>query len=374
MSRPRTPIGTFGEIGFSTAASERSAPAPGCATTTGGSDACRRPARRHGRRACPQVKITRRGTYTSREGELAPDSPSQHRSRSGSPTWTWKASLPPSTRALYERNMRQLVMPAFEHYTLREITIGRVDRFLKSLANKSYSRAKQAKTVLDLALGLAVHYEAMKHNPVRESEADEESCRLKRVMALTHRDQLEAIRPAARAWRRGTGALRAGPDGQLEQIIEVMLGTSARIGEVLAIRKCDIHITRFAGNSDALRHHRVAQGKADPPPRRTRRRRSRQRTGFGADASRRRCCASALLVVGGGGARASALLQPQPHPSDDEQRPTASAHDPGGGRHHGVTPALVPSDGRHGDGPAGGADLAVQQSGRQDGGGVEGPL
>ncbi|WP_240916965.1 tyrosine-type recombinase/integrase [Nocardioides sp. HDW12B] len=29
----------------------------------------------------------------------------------------------------------------------------------------------------------------------------------------------------------------------MEQIIEVMLGTSARIGEVLAIRKCDVDVT-----------------------------------------------------------------------------------------------------------------------------------
>jgi hypothetical protein len=33
------------------------------------------------------------------------------------------------------------------------------------------------------------------------------------------------------------------PDGQSEQIIEVVLGTSARIGEVLAIRKCDVNVT-----------------------------------------------------------------------------------------------------------------------------------
>lgn len=32
------------------------------------------------------------------------------------------------------------------------------------------------------------------------------------------------------------------PDGQLEVIIEVMLGTSARIGEVLAIRTCDLEL------------------------------------------------------------------------------------------------------------------------------------
>lgn len=146
-----------------------------------------------------------------------------------------------STRALYERNMRQLVMPAFEHYALREITVGRVDRFLKGLAaNKSYSMAKQAKTVLSLALGLAVRYDALKENPIRETS------RLRKppskTMALTV-EQVEAIRLAVRTWRRDSGLSGPKPDGQLEAIIEVMLGTSARIGEVLAIRKCDVDMT-----------------------------------------------------------------------------------------------------------------------------------
>lgn len=66
-----------------------------------------------------------------------------------------QGKLAPSTRALYERNMRQLVMPAFEHYTLREITVRKVDQFIKTLAaTKSYSMAKQARTVLSLAFGL----------------------------------------------------------------------------------------------------------------------------------------------------------------------------------------------------------------------------
>jgi hypothetical protein len=57
--------------------------------------------------------------------------------------------LAPSTRALYERNMRQLVMPAFEHYILREIIVRKVDQFIKTLATtKSYSMAKQARAVL----------------------------------------------------------------------------------------------------------------------------------------------------------------------------------------------------------------------------------
>jgi integrase len=149
--------------------------------------------------------------------------------------------IAPSTRELYERNMRTIVLPALGGFTLREITVGRVDRFLKSLAvNKSYSKAKQAKTALSLAFALAVRYEAVARNPVREAS------RLRKppskTMALTG-GQVDSIRAAVRSWRRGTGLSGPKPDGQLEAIIEVMLGTSARIGEVLAIRKADVDVT-----------------------------------------------------------------------------------------------------------------------------------
>lgn len=132
-------------------------------------------------------------------------------------------------------------MPAFTNYTLREITVRKVDQFIKALAStKSYSTAKQARTVLSLAFGLAVRYDAIPRNPVRDT------VRLHKppsqAMALTI-EQVETIRDAARSWRRGAGFSGPPPDGQLEQIIEVMLGTSARIGEVLAIRKCDVDVT-----------------------------------------------------------------------------------------------------------------------------------
>lgn len=45
----------------------------------------------------------------------------------------------------------------------------KVDQFLKTLAaTKSYSTAKQARTVLSLAFGLAVRYDALRENPVRD--------------------------------------------------------------------------------------------------------------------------------------------------------------------------------------------------------------
>jgi integrase len=149
--------------------------------------------------------------------------------------------LAPSTRALYERNMRQLVVPAFENFTLREINVRKVDQFIKTLAsNKSYTTAKQARTALSLALGLAVRYDALKENPVRGIAKMHKPP--SQAVALTI-EQVEAIRLAVRRWRRGEGLAGPKPDGQLEQIIEIMLGTSARIGEVLVIRKCDVDVT-----------------------------------------------------------------------------------------------------------------------------------
>ena len=242
MVRPRTPVGTFGEIEFSRLAN--------------GTVRARTRFRDHDgqlrrieanaetrKKAEVRLKerIAARTGYSSGFGDLTPDS------SFGQLVDVWledmdlEGKLAEGTRALYERNMRKLVMPAFENLQLREISVRRVDQFIKRLATKkSYSTAKQARTVLSLALGLAVRYDALRENPVRET------ARLHKppsqTMALTL-EQVDAIRRAVRSWRRAPGTPGPPPDGQLEQIIEVMLGTSARIGEVLAIRRCDVDVT-----------------------------------------------------------------------------------------------------------------------------------
>lgn len=110
-------------------------------------------------------------------------------------------------------------------------------------------------------MGLAVRYEAIAKNPVRDT------VRLRKppttAMALTV-EQVEAIRSAVRSWRRASGLAGPKPDGQLEQIIEVMLGISARIGEVLAIRKVRCRCHRYPGDGTHLRNYRVPEGQAHP--------------------------------------------------------------------------------------------------------------
>ena len=242
MARPRTPIGAFGEISFTTMPNGQIQ----ARTRFRDDDGKVRRVAAHGpSRAAAErrlkASLTHRTTRSS-FAELTPDSSFTHLVELWLEDLDLEDKVAESTRALYERNMRQLVLPTFEHYTLREISVSRVDRFLKALAkNKSYSTAKQAKTVLSLVFGLAVRYDALKENPVRET------ARLRRppsqALALTS-EQIEVSRGAVRGWRRESGLCGPKPDGQLEQIIEVMLGTSGRIGEVLAIRKCDVDVTR----------------------------------------------------------------------------------------------------------------------------------
>ena len=243
MGRPRTAIGTFGEFTYIVAPSGkfkarvRFRDDDGRLRLVQATGDTRKSAERALKR-----KVTRRDNYSGGSCDLSADSTFGRLVEVWLTDLDLVGKLAPSTRALYERNMRQLVMPAFEHFTLREITVRKVDQFIKKLAStKSYSTSKQARTVLSLAFGLAVRYDALKENPVRDIAKMHKPP--SQAMALTL-EQVEAIRAAVRNWRRDEALSGPKPDGQLEQIIEVMLGTSGRIGEVLAIRKCDVDVTK----------------------------------------------------------------------------------------------------------------------------------
>ena len=96
--------------------------------------------------------------------------------------------------------MRTLVMPTFKDLTLREIGVARCDHFLKHLAKQSYNRAKQARVVLRLALGLAVRHEVLHRNPM------DHVSRLRRPVstpnALTPAE-VNAVRAAIAYWEAG---------------------------------------------------------------------------------------------------------------------------------------------------------------------------
>ncbi|MGF3057576.1 tyrosine-type recombinase/integrase [Microbacterium sp. YY-01] len=135
--------------------------------------------------------------------------------------------------------MRTLVLPFFKDVTLREIGVARCDYFLKQLAKQSYNRARQARVVLRLALALAVRHEILPRNPI------DHVSRLRRPVRTPDTfswDELKAIRAGINTWEHRPIKAGPRPDGQLGQVVGVMLGTSARIGEVLAIRLSDLDL------------------------------------------------------------------------------------------------------------------------------------
>lgn len=238
--RPRTPVGTFGAItvrkdGGRFVAATRYRDWDGRLRRVAATGTTRQAAERS-----VKERIAARTETEGVGGELTADT----RFRDLVQVWLQDLDLEgriaPSTRALYERDMRTLVEPSFADLALREITVSRVDRFLKQHARSSYAKAKHAKVVLGLALGLAVRYDAIARNPVQAT------ARLRRPKpaptALTL-EQIQRIRAVVAGWRTGSGLSGPKPDGQLGAIIEVMLGTSARIGEVLALRRCDVDLT-----------------------------------------------------------------------------------------------------------------------------------
>lgn len=142
-----------------------------------------------------------------------------------------------NTKESYRACLRLHVRPAFEHYTLAEVTTGRVEWFLARQAKVSPSQAKQARTMLNMLFGYALRHDALARNPV---EGTSQLRRAKATPQALTIEQIAAIRDAAAKWRSQPGLPGPKPDGQVRDIIEVLLGTAMRPGEVLALRPCDI--------------------------------------------------------------------------------------------------------------------------------------
>ena len=241
MSRPRLAIGTFGAIACRTVAPGKiqartlyrdwdgaTRKIQATATTEAGAE-----------RAL-KAKLVDRSLFQPGFAELTPDSTFHELVTYWLNDLDLEDRISKTTRQLYERNMRTLVLPVFQHLALREIGVARCDYFIKSLAKQSHSKATQARVVLRLALSLAVRHEVLPHNPM------DNVSRLHRPPstpnALTP-VEVEAVRAAVKHWESGLSRFGPKPDGRLGVIIEVMLGTSARIGEVLAIRRRDVDVT-----------------------------------------------------------------------------------------------------------------------------------
>lgn len=240
MARPRTPIGTYGTISIRRQRSGRYAARTRYRDWDGKSREVQstgttRPA---AERALKK-KLAERSLFHPGFTGMSADSAFTALVEYWLDDMELEDRLSCTTRQLYERNMRTLVLPFFQDVTLREIGVARCDYFLKQLAKQSYNRARQARVVLRLALDLAVRHEILPRNPMDHVSRLRRPTRSPDVFTW---DEITAIRSAIRDWEKRPILAGPRPDGQLGQIVEVMLGTSARIGEVLAIRVADLDL------------------------------------------------------------------------------------------------------------------------------------
>jgi integrase len=139
----------------------------------------------------------------------------------------------------YERVLRKLLVPALGEVRLSELTTERINVVLAVLGTESLNSQRKTKVVTGAMLDTAVELGALTVNPVRGSLSISRPAPEHR--SLTASD-LETVRVAVRAW---LSKERSGPrsSGDIADIIEVMLATGARIGEVLALRWADIDVS-----------------------------------------------------------------------------------------------------------------------------------
>jgi len=97
------------------------------------------------------------------------------------------------TKQNYRDDLRRYLRPVFASYTLGEITTGRVEWFLRQEAAVSYSRAKHSRTLLNQLFAFALRHDAIGRNPV---EGTSPLSRPKHEIRGLTLDQVQAIRAA----------------------------------------------------------------------------------------------------------------------------------------------------------------------------------
>ena len=149
-----------------------------------------------------------------------------------------EARLDSTTIDEYERVLRRLVIPRLGEVGLSELTTERINVVLAELGAESLNFQRKSKVVTGAMLDTAVEHGALAVNPVRGSLSISRPASASRSLTVT---EVEAVRAAVRAW---LGKERSGPksSGDIADIIEVMLATGTRLGEVLALRWADIDL------------------------------------------------------------------------------------------------------------------------------------
>ena len=160
--------------------------------------------------------------------ELTRDSTIKELSERWLPTLTQSQA----TQDSYRQKVERYIIPGMGAWRLWEATTGRCEAFLRTLQGTAPAMASQSRVVLSLMMGLAVRYDIIDTNPVREvmMQAREK----KNVSALTV-EEVHELRLHIERWageKPGRGATF--------DAMQMFLATGLRPGELLALQFSDV--------------------------------------------------------------------------------------------------------------------------------------
>jgi integrase len=142
----------------------------------------------------------------------------------------------------YEFSVNNVIIPVCCDLLLRDLTVLRCNRILQKIRNtKSLSGARKARSMLSQICATGIDQGVLEFNPVRDAKALPVPPKKESILTP---DQLAVVRELVRSWRAdGTGHGPRPNLALLENVMWIMVGTSARIGEVLALRRFDVDVT-----------------------------------------------------------------------------------------------------------------------------------
>lgn len=146
-----------------------------------------------------------------------------------------EGKLAPNSIDAYADSIRVHIKPSLGGVRVREVTVGRLDRFIRAVPGAPKSR--MCRSVLSGMMQLAAQHDAIAHNPVRDTTKRASTRKEPRALTTAELAQLRA-RIAAWSGSNDRGGPKRGLD--VPDMLECFLGSGGRISEVLAFQKAEI--------------------------------------------------------------------------------------------------------------------------------------
>lgn len=140
----------------------------------------------------------------------------------------------------YRRALERHILPALGDIRLREASVPIVERFVTALTTSTgYGSAKTARVVLNAMFSLAVRHGAVASNPVRDTASVQVPRREVQTIGL---EEVVVLRARLATWDAGTDRPGYARTTELADVIDMLLATGVRTGELLALRWSDVSL------------------------------------------------------------------------------------------------------------------------------------